>query len=68
MHTVKTGRLEYVGEYQMGLDDRRSHYRCIDCQTEYPVMRGFISCNGCNIGLCPWCRPDSEPWKHGRGC
>lgn len=64
---MKTGRLEETGLQRLGRDELRTYFRCVDCQTEYPVLRGFISCNGHKIGRCPWCRPDSEQWKNGRG-
>lgn len=55
----------------------KGHVMCVDCKTQYPVseyydriddeIKSGIKCNGHIITLCPWCRPDSEPWKHGRG-
>lgn len=48
-------------------------YTCVDCDTEYPIkfdrktLDDTAFCNGHSITLCPWCRPDSKPWKHGRG-
>ena len=41
--------------------------KCVDCGTEYPVIRGRTMCNGVQIAWCPWCREDSQPWTHGRG-
>lgn len=55
----------------------RGYYVCVDCDTAYPILKRFdntlkedregISCNGHFISLCPWCRPDTQPWKNGRG-
>lgn len=49
-------------------------YKCEDCKTSYPEFipgkeldEGLAWCNGHQITLCPWCRPDSQPWKWGRG-
>lgn len=70
---MTTGELEYSASFQ---------YTCKDCKTPYPVNTersiagialipnariGEALCNGRGIDLCPWCRPDSRPWKHGRG-
>ena len=56
-----TGELKYVAGF---------HYICVDCGTSYPMAYGKYGgspmCNGYVITLCPWCRPDSEPYKHGR--
>ena len=59
-----TGKLEYApGDI----------YNCVDCGTTYPIKfdrntsKDAAFCNGHSIILCPWCRPDSMPWKHGRG-
>ena len=69
---VKTGRLT---AREVGRHDHE-HYGCVDCDTLYPVLVDYdedwnetreIKCNGHAITLCPWCRPDSEPWKNGRG-
>ena len=41
---------------------------CDTCQTIFPILRyGVAWCNGQVINRCPWCRPDSRPWKAGRG-
>jgi uncharacterized protein CbrC (UPF0167 family) len=66
-HT-KTGRLVSVGVKPLGLGQRFEYFRCVDCGTEYPRTDfGQIMCNGVGVALCPWCRPDSEPFKNGRG-
>ena len=50
------------------------HYECVDCRTIYPedterplTPTITILCNNTIITLCPWCRPDTEPFKNGRG-
>lgn len=44
------------------------HKQCIDCNTVFLVNgKGKTMCNNKKIVLCPWCRPDSIPWKNGRG-
>jgi DNA-directed RNA polymerase subunit RPC12/RpoP len=72
--TTKTGRLEKL-EHVVGRLDH-PHYECVDCGTRYPLIREYdeewnetmaIKCNGHVITVCPWCRPDNEPWEHGRG-
>lgn len=64
---LKTGELVHDGQHKLGLD-AYDYWRCIDCGTTYPVLGwGKPSCNGHKIDLCPFCRPDSEPWKNGRG-
>ena len=51
-------------------------YMCKDCKTMFPTFCRstgkeiyFVkpNVNGWKIDLCPWCRPDSKPWKNGRG-
>ena len=64
----KTGRLIEAGLKKCG--GLAGHYcQCVDCLTFYPHMssNSKAKCNGVEIDLCPWCRPDSEPFKHGRG-
>ncbi len=43
--------------------------KCQDCGTVFTAHRGRpFTINGVmNDGLCPWCRPDSAPFKNGRG-
>jgi hypothetical protein len=60
---AKTGALRYIGEFNLGVFARYRYYACVDCGSEYPDAQ----CNGRMLTLCPWCRPDSEPWKNGRG-
>ena len=65
---AKTGRLTFSGRKNLGAWSRFEWYRCIDCGTEYPRESGSSTmCNGKVISVCPWCRPDSAPWKDGRG-
>ena len=53
-----TGELKPIpGEYR----------QCVDCSTTYPEIGPVAMCNGHQIDKCPWCRPDSKPWVHGRG-
>lgn len=52
---------------RLGIAGPDTHYTCITCGTSYPQINNFIRCNGAAITLCPWCRADSAPWKHGRG-
>ena len=59
MSKAKTGKLKSVNEGKF--------LECVDCKTSYPFMDGVYSCNGVAVTVCPWCRPDSEPWKNGRG-
>lgn len=52
-------------------------FQCVDCQANYTALhtwaangewiRGPLTVNGYATHLCPWCRPDSAPWKYGRG-
>ena len=64
----KTGRLVFAHRKPLGLWGIYDWYECVDCHTAYPrVSGGSTTCNGKIISLCPWCRPDSEPWKNGRG-
>jgi hypothetical protein len=58
----KTGILDFVGEKRLGVNAHQ-YFRCRDCHTDYAAAR----CNGRQIDLCPWCRPDSKPWTNGRG-
>ena len=55
---MKTGKLIFTGNF---------HYKCIDCETIFPVIGLSIKCNGHNISKCPWCRADTEIWQNGRG-
>lgn len=65
---MTTGRLVFQHTKPLGLWETFEWYVCVDCGTDYPRERGgAISCNGKVIYLCPWCRPDSKPWKNGRG-
>ncbi len=62
------GRLyQSAPEYMGGV--RVDVRRCDDCGTTFTANLGRpFTINGVmNDGLCPWCRPDSEPWKNGRG-
>ncbi len=63
---TKTGHLTMLGPGKLG-DTTYNYFRCDDCGGDYPVIDGRIKCNGHAITLCPWCRPDSEPFKNGRG-
>ena len=44
-----------------------AEYVCDDCDTQFYSFAGIIKCNSHIIQLCPWCRPDSKKWHHGRG-
>lgn len=59
---AQPGALQYIGQRRMG-GGLYNYWACVDCKAEYPDGR----CNGQPIGLCPWCREDSQPWKNGRG-
>lgn len=61
-----TGTLEYGGTGKSGIVEY-DYMRCVDCGEEYPIVRGAAMCNGHTINKCPYCRPDSVPWKFGRG-
>ena len=58
--------LQYIGEYNLGCQ-RFRYFRCDKCKTDYPVIGGILKCNGHIIDDCPWCKPNSETWKGGRG-
>jgi hypothetical protein len=67
----KSGKLRFSGIRPYGREPV-SFSTCVDCGTEFPHMPTHAGedaprCNGVFIELCPWCRPDSAPWKHGRG-
>lgn len=63
----RTGRLILVGKKPLGFQ-MYEWWGCVDCAADYPrPPGGAVTCNGRVITLCPWCRPDSEPWKNGRG-
>ena len=40
---------------------------CFTCKSVFIVVERQVLANGHVITQCPWCRPDSEAWKHGRG-
>ena len=40
-------------------------YECTDCGTSYICFGGIPYCNGVEISLCPWCRPDYRPFHNG---
>jgi hypothetical protein len=63
---MKTGRLRYAGIHQLGVHEYY-YSHCVDCYTMFPHINQNPSCNGQVIHLCPWCRPDSESHKNGRG-
>lgn len=67
----KTGKLKYTGlvSFNGALYLKMKRWECIDCKTEFfgYINRDNPDCNGVEIDLCPWCRPDSKPWKNGRG-
>jgi hypothetical protein len=63
----KTGELKRI---------TANYFECVDCKTTFSEERknnihlygtGKALCNGHVITLCPWCMPDSKPWKDGRG-
>ena len=62
-----TGTLRYVFTKRLGDSPRFDWYECDDCETLFRTEGGQMRCNGHVISVCPWCRPDSEPWKNGRG-
>ena len=65
---TKTGKLIFESRKPLGLDAAQDYYECVDCHTLYRKPDNQpIQCNGHNIALCPWCRPDSKPWINGRG-
>lgn len=65
---TKTGRLVSDGRAPLGAFMEYEWFRCVDCGAGFPREDyGSTKCNGIVINLCPWCRPDSEPWKNGRG-
>ena len=67
-----TYRLERTGRLELST---ASHWRCADCGTHFAyetdevisLIDAKVQCNGKRILLCPWCRPDSTPFKNGRG-
>lgn len=64
-----TGTLKFSEITPYGLLTEVEWWKCVDCQTVYyggHSQKG-AQCNGWKIAKCPWCRPDSEPWTHGRG-
>ena len=63
---MTTGRLLDIGIKNLGRNQYR-YVQCVDCGDQYPHIDGVPKCNGQIIGLCPWCRPDSQPWQKGRG-
>lgn len=63
----KTGKLRDIGVHRLGIANSYRYSECIDCGSQYPHVRFGASCNGHDITLCPWCRPDSAPWTAGRG-
>lgn len=64
----KTGKLVSIGRQQLGYATIE-HYKCVDCETTYPASSSdaIAVCNSIEIDLCPYCRPDSKPFTHGRG-
>lgn len=50
------GDLVFKGHRPYG-HESYDFYRCPDCRTDFPVLYGQISCNGCAISSCPWCTP-----------
>lgn len=53
---MKTGELKNIGTHRLGMTTYE-YYQCVDCKTDYPVIRGFPSCNGAHISKCPYCKP-----------
>lgn len=66
---AKPGRLRYIGIRPYGWGERYAFYECAECKTLYrgADRHGMAHCNGVVIAACPWCRPDSTPWRWGRG-
>jgi hypothetical protein len=67
----KTGNLKYAGRafFNGNVYLKTDRWECVDCKTEFirNPNADKPNCNGVKIDLCPWCRPDSKPWKNGRG-
>jgi hypothetical protein len=40
-------------------------FDCVDCKTSFIAFKRKPYCNGVQISLCPWCRPDYQPFKNG---
>lgn len=67
IETERTGRLVSIGHHNLGIYFSYEWWRCVDCGTEFPEIDLAIRCNGYRISRCPWCKPDSQPWRGGRG-
>jgi len=61
---MDTGKLELVIAHE---NTNQKVMVCVDCKTQFYTKDVKVSCNGYMITLCPWCRPNSKPWQHGRG-
>lgn len=64
---MKTGELIDAGRAKLGGYFEYRWWKCSRCGTQYPEILGEIRCNSHTIEKCPWCKPDSAPWKDGRG-
>ena len=66
------GQLRYCVPVRLGANCVAAR-KCLDCDELFTCDTGWndslpFRINGVESdGLCPWCREDSEPWKHGRG-
>lgn len=67
-HTQSDRYLANAGQLKCaGAFGREQYVACCECDTRFPVTDEGPQCNGKTIDRCPWCRPDSSPWKNGRG-
>jgi DNA-directed RNA polymerase subunit RPC12/RpoP len=66
VQAVKTGKLIAEGQGRTG-NLVLQYYKCVDCGTSFPEIDGEIRCNRAPIVVCPYCEPNSKPFKNGRG-
>lgn len=64
---IKTGELINTRTQKYGYHNE-VFVTCKDCKTDFIAnIFGTATCNGKEIMLCPWCRPDTKKWQNGRG-
>ena len=55
------GALVSIGWHRLGMHDWDEYFKCLDCNTVYPVIDGYPSCNGEKLSKCPYCKERELP-------
>ena len=52
---MTAGTLVDIGQHRLGAFATYRYFRCLGCDTDFPMIDGAIRCNGDAITRCPYC-------------